>query len=365
MTRTASDAKRRGAAVLIINFARPREVFGLPSQYFASSFFAAQTPTRANQIKLWYGRSSRCFASSVVLYGSGGRTAKRLKSNGSTVLFQSLTHDACAGARARAHIGGVQNYRTLELNHKTQQSCEVDGSTPVLLRFCSRTGNKQWGGYATSAFADVGDGRQLGDRLDLGVDRRAARGKFWRWAQPVAVARRSGGVARGVDGNRAISAVYVGAIGRVGMPVSEWSAISVVFQCVAVAVCKPARLSDGPAAVALAAPIGRGGRRAGREGGTPPSAARPVTLPFAQPIFRGSADLRNRCPATTVGFRERRLTSGRKMGSGVCRLPSIAGARRGGAKAMRQERVGVQGGVLGWGRSRERMTLWGGAAGVN
>lgn len=365
MTRTASDAKRRGAAVLSINFTRPREVFALPPQYFALSFSASLTPTRANQIKLWYGRLSRCFAGSVVLTGSGGRTAKRLKSIGSTVLFQSLTHDAFAGARARAHIGGVQNYRTVELNHIIQHFCEVDGSTPVLLRFCSRTGNKQWGGYASCAFADVGGGRQLGDGLDLGVDRRAARGKFWRWARPVAVAGRSGGVARGADGNRAISAAYAGAIGRVGMPVSEWSAISVAFQCVALAVCKPARLSDGRGAVGLGSPIGQGGCSAGGEGGTPPSAARPVLLSSAQPIFRGSADLRNRCSATTVGFLEGRLTSGRKMGSGVCRLPSIAGARRGGAKAVRQERVGVQGGVLGWGRSHERMTLWGGSAGVN
>lgn len=365
MTRTASDAKRRGAAVLIINFARSREVFVLPSLYFTTSFFAARTPARLLQIKLWYGPPSRAVASSVVLYGSGGRTANRLKSIGSTVPFQSLTHDARAGACARAHIGGVQNYRTLELNHKNQHSCGFDGSTPVLLRFCSRTRNKQWGGYATSAFADAAGGRRLASCLDLGVDRRAARRKFRRWARAAGVGCALIGAGGSAGGNRAISVGYAGAIRRVGMAVSERSAFFVSVQCFARTLCKPARLSDGAAAVGLAAPAGQREVSCRSTGGTPPSAARLVPLSHAQPIFRVSADLRNRWSMSGPQDRDGRLTCRLQMGSGVDRLPMFAGVRRGGASGMRQERVGVQGGVLGWGRSRETLTLWGGSTRVN
>lgn len=356
MTRAASGAKRSGAAAQYSS--RLRVILPLPPQYLIFSFFAPRTPARWLRRRLRVRSGRERFAGSVVLHGTGGRTAKHLKTNGSVVLFWSPSRDARADACRRTRIENPQNHRTTEPIEKYEVSLGVRGSASVLLRFCSPGLHKKWGGYSISAFA----GSIVPDQ---GSDGGAGRENFSAWARlgwaagrSIEAGRCDRPAARGNGGFPPFPGVLSG---RVGMAALERRAKITAIRGFAGGRCKPAGLRG----VGLAAPIGVGGVQRPAVGGTPPSAAAFVPFPFAQPIFRISSDLRFRRgadQALVVG--ERRLTGGAKMGSGEtdaltrCHGPT-------GAKQNRQERVGVDGGVLGRLKYQRISTLCGEVQGVN
>lgn len=357
MTCAASVAQRSGAAAPKLTFALQREDYTIACDYLLNSFFVARTPARLNRLWMWAQAGRRRFAGSMVPIGSGGRTTKRLKSNGSMVLFYSLSRDVCAGACARTYKGEVQNHRTIELNPKTVICQSFGSSGSVLQRFYARTGINNGVDitslpslWSSASIRALTEGRR---RESFGAGR----------ARPGQAGAAVASIV-GAGADRAISMAYAGPMGRVGMAVLERSAFFVRYQCVGDMVRKPAGLAGAVALGASASPVGTGGVVPIGEGGTPPSAARSHSLTCAQPIFRISAPIPFRRIDRTD--RDSRLNCDGQMGSGDCRLFLVAMGRRGSAGQIeRREWVGVQGVVLGWGRSRLPATLWGGAASVN
>lgn len=357
MTRAASGAQRSGAAAL--NLSRLRDILLTSAQYSGSSFFVPRTPARWGLQKGWRRPGGSTFTGSVVLYGSGGRTAKRLKSNGSMVPFQSLTRDACADARARTHIETPQNHRTIEPRVFLYIRPPLSGSAAVLCPVRSRTGNKQWGEYPLLAFADP-------SRPDQGPCAGSARGKFRRRVRLGAAVGASAGAIGAVaqlrdlvERNRAISAGYAGRCGRVGMGVSERLGIIVADQCLGRTLRQPAGLAGH------AAGAGRdlGGLAADRRGGTPPIAAPALSSSLAQPIFCVSVDLRIRRPVGRIapGAKLDAWKSGRGSGS----YPASADRMRDAPASRSGFGSGCRGCFLVPAESREPATLWGGSTHVN
>lgn len=378
MTRAANGAQRSGAAALIIIFAHRNEVYVHPVFYFPSSFFVAPTPARRYQGRIGAGAG---LPGSTVLNGPGGRTAKYLKSNGSMVLFRTLTHDACAGMCAHACVRKGQNHRTVELEYKTYIFQLVAGSASVLTRFyipsvawvirckCLKwLGNasypiKQWGGYCLTTFAELSGPYP---RLDGRTAARNFRGR-------ARLAGAGGGVIgadRGASGaavkNGGFPPFFEAAAGHVGMGMSERVGKIVEHQRFAKPCRQPARLSAASAGAAWPAPLTPPGGVAGRRGGTPPRPRALSLRPLAQPIFRISSQSQIRWDAQAGAVTGNgRLSSSAKTGSGVSIL--ILAALTGAAEAARSEwaeGVGEDRLVLGWGRSRTS-TLWGEVARVN
>jgi hypothetical protein len=375
MTRAANGAQRSGAAALIIILTQRDEHYAHVCDYFASSFFVAETPARLLQQGLWAGEG---WPGSTVLHGSGGRTTKPLICLGSTVPFCSPSRDACADVCGCTRVEGVQNRRTVELEGNIEVFHQLTGSSPVLCERSSRTGmvsdagkpsnvsglpgstsNKIGGGYRFTAFADL---REPDQRLFTA----SARRKFRRWTRraagasaPIgaagAIVQVSGAVVQVSGADRAISVTYAGAQRAVGTPMLERGDNAVSFQAVAGGRIQPAGLDRR---AVEGAPLA--GLR--HEGGTPPIAARPFTSSLAQPIFGRSADLRIRCCDRLI--RQPRLPSRPNNGSGCSNLVSGSCVDRGHTLAC-EARVGEQQEILGGGRSRETATVWGGATRVN
>ncbi|HJO64976.1 MAG TPA: hypothetical protein QF469_06505 [Sphingomonas sanguinis] len=375
MTRAANGAQRSGAAALIITFAPRHEDCASPVFYFASSFFVAPTPARRYQGRIGAGWG---LPGSTVLSGPGGRTAKHLKYNGSTVLFRTLTRDACAGMCAHARVKDHQNRRTQNSTYKTYTIQWFNGSVPVLgfsggsraatqaiepSWFSGSAGNKQWGGYCLTDFAGAG-GAYPG--LDRGTAARNFRGRARLAAGGVGAvdADRCGDQAAGKNGG--FPPFFEGAAGRVGMAVSERTGKTVVGQCFAMPCRQPARLWAASGGAAWAAPLTPRGGVDGRQGGTPPKPRATFIRPMAQPIFWISSQFQIRRDAQAdVVTGNGCLSSSAKTGSGVSIL--ILAALTRGAEAAKSEwagRVGEDRKVLGWGRSRTA-TLWGEVARVN
>jgi len=375
MTRTANGAQRSGAAVLTLVFTRSREDYRLPVDYFASSFFCvAPTPARWLRKQLRAGWPGGSPPGSLVLYGPGGRTAKRLKSNGSAVLFRTLTRDACAGVCGRTRIENLQNHRTPEPEVKTYVSKWVIGSEAVLSRFCGSASfaraerkasvlnglggvgpNKEWGGYSP---------RRVAGRIGAypGLDTGAGPRNFRRQARAAGAIGVGGGVGQAAGGNGGNPPFFEVAAGRVGTSMLECRAETTVFCGLRGGVHQPA----GLAAVDLGgAPTPPGGD-AGCQGGTPPSRPRDLSRPLAQPIFwvSGASRIR-RAPSGRVD-RDGPVSLKPETGSGVGDLGRLSAAGRASAVEWeRQQRVGVQGAILSRGRSRKPATLWGGETRVN
>ena len=375
MTRAANGAQRSGAAARIIIFSLRDEVYAHPICYFPSSFFVAPTPAHRYQGRMWAGPG---FAGSTVLYGPGGRTAKHLKSNGSMVLFRTLTRDARADMRAHAYRENDQNHRTQNSNNKSYLFQWFSGSTPVLSfapgsgassqavetsRFSGSAGNKQWGGYCLTAFAEPSSAYP-------GLNRRAAPRNFRGRARLVAGARVEIGADRGMCGlagkNGGFPPFFEVAPGRVGMPMSERREKTAVFCGFQPARLKPARLSAPAAWAGPAALVDPRGGDIRRRGGTPPIPRVTSSCSLAQPIFWISSQFQIRWHVQTgVVIEDGRLSSSARTGSGVSIL--ILAALTGGAEAAKSKWAGLVGEdrlVLGWGRSRTS-TLWGEVPHVN
>ncbi|WEK43631.1 MAG: hypothetical protein P0Y64_02015 [Candidatus Sphingomonas colombiensis] len=375
MTRAASGAQRSGAAALIIILRDRCEYFAPCHEHFATSyFFAPRAPARCRQRKIEASWLQPAPPGSVVLVGSGDRTAKHLKSIGSAVLFWSLTRDARADMRPYMRKGDIQNHRTIELDHKSYVSVEVSGSLAVLWfrkavylhlgaptkgsilnRLPVLAANKQWGGYCLNAFAAQG-------RPDQGLFGRAARRNFRGWARlavrSITAIAADGGLIEAPRGNGGFLPFFGGAQGRVGFASLDRCGFAHAFQGVAAARIQPAGL-----AATLAE--GPGGRLAA-EGGTPPTGLSISLRPQAQPIFGVSSrfEIRRDAASTVLDLVGRKLTMP-ETGSGVsdfrCRL---AGWRHRAQSIGCQVRVGENGISLGRGRSRD-LTLWGELASVN
>jgi len=375
MTRMANGAQRSGAAMLSLVFTQPREDYEHASRILSSFFFCVSpTPARWLQGHLgarWPGGQS---PGSVVLHGTGGRTAKHLKSNGSVVLFRNLTRDAHADACAHTRIREGLKLRTSEPDLIIEVLERFTGSVTVLRWFCQNRSAAPVGTFASDvsglAFADTNkiSGGYAVRRIaastgaDLGLDGAAARANFRaqvRGAAGLAASIEVGGAA-GKNGRN--QPFFGAADGRVGMPMLECGQETAENRASHHGLRKPARLAGHRLAGQLA-PRGGG---ADREGGTPPTGPRLSLRPCAQPIFWISTDLETRRSTTSVADRDSRLSSKPEMGSGVCDLPPASDDR--GACALnrgQQRRVGEQRAVLSWGRSRERSTLWGGLHRVN
>lgn len=375
MTRTANGAQRSGAAVLTLVFTRAREDYGLPRDYFVSSFFCvAPTPARWLRKQMRAGWPGGSPPGSLVLYGPGERTTKRLKYIGSVVLFRRLTRDACADVCGRTRIENHQNHRTPEPEVKTYCIECVIGSLAVLTRFCGSApiapangkasvlnglavvgANKEWGGYSPRRFA-ARSGAYSG--LDAGAGPR----NFRRQARAAGAIGLGDDVAQAASGNGGNLPFFGRATGRVGMQMLERRAETAVFCGLRVVLHQPA----GLAAVGLGGALTPPGGDAGRQGGTPPSRPRALSRPFAQPIFWVSAALQiRRAPSVNVDL-DRPVNSKPETGSGVPDLRRLSGRRRANAiEAGQQQRVRVQGAILSRGRSRKLATLWGGPRGVN
>lgn len=374
MTRAANGAQRSGAAALIIIFAPRNEDYAQPICYFLSSFFVAPTPARRYQGRIGVGWG---LPGSTVLNGPGGRTAKRLKSNGSTVLFQTLTRDACAGMCAHACVRKDQNRRTRNWNDKTKVSQWLSGSMPVLsfssgsgalpqvigmARFSGSAGNKEWGGYCLTAFAGS-------SRAYPGLNGGSAARNFRGWP------RLAAGGAGAVGGDReqvgragrngGFPPFFEGAAGRVGMAVLECAKEMAEIRRFQAPPMQLARLWAAIGGAAWSAPLTPRGGAASRQGGTPPKPRARSLRPLAQPIFGVSSEFQIRRDAQAAVTKDGRLSCSAKTGSGVSIL--ILAALTGGAEAAKSKWAGWVGEdrlVLGWGRSRTS-TLWGEVPHVN
>ena len=375
MTRAANGAQRSGAAALIIIFALRHEDCARQICYFPYSFFVAFTPARRYQGRIGAGEGS---PGSAVLYGPGGRTAKHLKSNGSVVLFRTLTRDARADMQARARVREYQNHRTQNWNNKTKVTQRFDGSIPVLwlasgsdrvrqatgtprfFRFC---GNKQWGGYCLIAFAGSSSAYP-------GLNGGSAARNFRGWARLAAGGTAVAGGDRGPLGrsgkNGGFPPFFEGAAGRVGMAVLECGKETAEIRLSQAPPMQLERLWAARGGAAWSAPLTPRGGVASRQGGTPPKPRARSLRPLAQPIFRISSQFQIRWDVQADGVTvDGRLSSSVKTGSGVSILILAALTRA--AEAAESKWAGWVGEdrlVLGWGRSRTT-TLWGEVACVN
>lgn len=365
--------------MLSLVFTPPREDCGDASRLLASIFFCASpTPARWLQGRLWARWSGGPSPGSVVLHGTGGRTAKRLKSLGSVVLFRNLTRDAHADACAHMRVREGLKTRTTELSSYLIDNIEVFSSVAgsglvlsepaicALVDACAAARadaasgrNKISGGYAVRHFAASAP-------VDQGLFAGTWRGNFQRRiASPAGLAASVGGrgevgAASGRNGGN--QPFFEGVSDRVGTPMLECRQETAENRASRHLLRQPA----GLAASRLGRQPTPPGVRADRPGGTPPSGPRPVSRSYAQPIFRVSTDLRIRCVMPAVSDLDSRLSSKPKMGSGVRSVLRASDDR--GESALdrgQQQRVGVQGGGPGLGRNRETSTLWGGLQRVN
>lgn len=280
--------------------------------------------------------------------------------------------------RAHARVRDYQNRRTQNWTYKTKVFQWFDGSMPVLCfpagsdlasqpsvtpRFSGSVGNKQWGGYCLSAFADLSS-------PDLGLDGGSAARNFRGRARLAGAGGGAIGADRGAAGaagkNGGFPPFFEGAAGHVGMRMSERVGKIVAYQRFARPCRQPARLSAASAwGVQAARRTPRGGA-VGRQGGTPPTPRATFIRPLAQPIFRISSRFQIRWDAQAdAPTGSGRLSSSAKTGSGVSIL--ILAALTKGAEATKSKwagRVGEDRMVLGWGRSRTS-TLWGEVVRVN
>lgn len=362
MTRGASGAQRSGAAPLIIILAQPDGNYALACRYFGYSFFVPRTPARWQLGMIGARSGGGWWPGSPVPNGSGGRTAKRLKSMGSVVLFCAASHDASAGVAARTCVRYPQNHRTTEPFVRNGRNQPFLSGRSVLVRFCGSGTHKQWGGYSLAIVASCSIAVASADGADQGLDTGTAPRNFWRRARLAAVAGQPIGADAIARGNGGKPPFFGVSNGRVGTGALECGQKSEASQRLAPSLRQPAGLV---ASVALVDLPPRGVGATGTPP-TPPSAAPFVPLSQAQPIFSISSHLQIRGAQAGGLDRQGRLTSNREMGSGVSVL-SLAdrGQREGAVMSERQRWVGVQGAVLSWGRSRETTTLWGGLHGVN
>ena len=383
MTRMANGAQRSGAAMLSLVFTQPREDYVHASRLLSPIFFCVSpTPARWLLQGLWAQWSGGASPGSVVLHGTGGRTRKRLKSNGSEVLFWNLTRDAHADVRAYACLcvrtrEGLK-LRTSEPGHFIKEIEVVTGSELVLSRFCQNRSSgrretfaSKLNDLASAASIKITGGYGLRpiaawNRCASGLNAGGARGNFQRQilgAAGLAASIEVAGELRATVGkNDGFLRFFEGARGRVGTPMLECSQETAENRASRRGLRQPA----GLAARRLADQLAPRGADAAGEGGTPPTGPRLSLRPCAQPVFRVSADLETRRSMTDGVDRDSRLSSKPKMGSGVCDLPRASDDRREDALDWgQQQRVGVQGGGPELGRSWETTTLWGGLHRVN
>lgn len=355
MTRDANGAQRSGAASLTIILAQPRRNYAPARGYFTYSFFVPRTPARRQQRMIGARPGGGHWPGSPVPIGSGGGTANRLKSMGSVVLFCAASHDASAGVAACMCVRMIENHRTTEpfVRNGINLPFLTDGA--VLARFSRSGGYKQWGGYSPAVASRPSS-------ADQGLDGGTAPRKFRAQVQLAAVAGRPIEADAIADRNGGKLPFFGASDGRVGMAALEWCGKSEAHQRLAPSLRQPAGLAASVDLVDLPPP----GVDAVGTPPTPPSGPRFVPLSQAQPIFSISSHLQIRRAQVGGLERQGRLTSSREMGSGVSVL-SLAdrGQRDGAVMIEQQQRVGVQGAVLSWGRSRETTTLWGGLHGVN
>lgn len=356
-SRAASGAQRSGAAALHSTYLRDaNDDCATRALYYRFSFFAL-APARCLR-RLIGGDQS------LVDNGPGGavlwfyrgkrrRTSKLLLLPGSVVLFCGLTRDVRAGAGACVCRDHHQNYRTTELTLENGRNLPFLEGEAVLARFCGSGPNKIGGGYA---FAGV----QVASRADQQLIGGAGREKFWGWAR-VGGGDRAGGDLGALEGGNGGFLPFVrGRLGHVGMALLEWCGQGHGIGSFSGAGRKPARFTSTPPSIAQA------------EGGTPPSAARPMPSMLADMLIGISIDLQNRRSAPAKGVEpglggEAGPRFGRRMGSGVRALVQRRSGRRGNA-AQTGDQMGVRDrkGSLAVRRfHRERTTLWGGLADVN
>lgn len=381
-THAASDAQHRDGAAFIINLSSRGDVYR--RAHDDCSFICAPTPARCFAGN-WHA-GGRCAD------GSGGRfhgssavprlgTSKRLKRQdncaGSTSSKVSALRDAragvCGGACVKGlacfhgtlgtlnNIKGIEVVTSSKAGSKASRRLELwNRALPAARQVTEIAGGsiKIWGGYVATTSA-------TSSWADQGLDRRGARGKFWgrNALGPVVGGLDLGDRAgRGGEGrNGGFPPFSAGPIGRVGMPLLECVANIEADQGFAAGRAQPAGLHGA----ALVDRIGRGVVDADRQGVAPPIGPRLSPSSKAQAIFLVSAALRIAgSPAGRVGPKGR-LNSCVEMGSGVCVLFLASRDRREGADHQKRQRVGGQIEVLGWGRSAETTTLWGGLTRVN
>ncbi len=371
--------------MLTLIFTHPREDYVRPSRLLASIFFCVfPTPARWLQGRLWAEWSGESSPGSLVLNGTGGRTAKRLKSLGSVVLFRNLTRDACADACLCARTREGQKHGFTEPKGFIIVCQSVISSLGVLYWFCSGSDGTAPCAAVATAFATPADGRRAAARrikisgeyapavfaasiqCDPGLNGATAGANFRRRAR--GVAGLAGAVAGSIEvgaaacGNGGNQPFLGGAIGHVGTPMLERRQKTSENRASAAVLRQPA----GLAGLGLASCQTPPGVDAASRGGTPPSRPRVFSRPWAQPVFQVSTNLEIRGLRLTVMDPNSRLCSKSKMGSGVARLPAASSDRSGHALDVRQQdRVGEQGAFSSWGRSLETGTLWGGLHGVN
>ncbi len=381
-THAASGAQRRDRAAFIINLSSRDDVYRSTRE--DCSFICAPTPARCFA-ENWRAGGRCADGSGGRFHGSGAvpslGTPKRLRrrencagSTGSTVsALPDVSAGVCGGACVKASAyfygttGTAHNIYRIETVSGSKDGSTVAHAVEPWNRAASAARqvaeiaadpNKITGGYGATPSTSS-------SCSDLGLDAGGGGGKFWgRNAADLVVAGadRGGRAARGVKGrNGGFPPFLGGAIGCVGMAALECQAIVAPFQGFAPSRCQPAGLRS----TALGG-LGDGGVvDADREGGTPPNRPRLSPSSQAQPIFLVSTDLRIAGRHADPVGRDGRFNSCVEMGSGVCGLSLVARDRREGADHQKRLRVGGQSKVLGWGRSAETTTLWGGSTRVN
>lgn len=352
MTRAARDAQRPGAAALRFIFALRDEYCATPPLYLPSSFFVPFTPARWLRRWDWVGAGP---PGSTVLHGSGGRTGKALICLGSVVPFFGPSRDVRADAAARACVREPQNHRTTEPIIRKLGNPPIRGREAVLSRFCGSASNIKWGGYSPRAFAVASSAAQ-------GLDRGAAGEKFSAWARrpaaPIGAAELDRGGSRDAAGNGGFPPFFGRGEGCVGTRSLECARIVEADQRLAPSGMQPAGLAD------RGAPTPPGGRDLA-EGGHPPQPRAVRPLPPGAADFSRFERPSNSLTDDGCVVRNRRQSSRPKTGSGVSELRRFAMPGRGSAaRGNRQERVGVDVRIPGWGRSRTT-TLETGGQGVN
>lgn len=381
-THAASDAQHRDRAAFIINLSSRDDIYRPARRVF--SFICAPTPARCFA-ENWRA-SGRCADGSggwfhgsraVPRLGTGKRLKRQDNCAGSTSSKVSALRDACAGVCGGACVktftyfygtlGTLDNNQGIELVSGSKHGSNGLRALEPWNRVASAARQvteiagqriKIRGGYvvATSASSSC---------ADLGLDAGGARAKFWgRNALGLVVGGLGLGDRAGRGGkgrNGGFPPFSAGPIGRVGMAALECAPNIEADQGFAARRAQPAGLHGA----ALVGQIGRGVVDADRQGVAPPSGPRLSPSSKAQPIFLVSTAFRIAgSPAERVGPNGR-LNSCVEMGSGVCILSLASRDRREGADHQKRQRVGGQIEVLGWGRSAETTTLWGGLTHVN
>lgn len=364
-SRAASGAQRSGAAALHSTYLRAaNDDYAVRALYYRFSFFAL-APARSLRGLIGHGQSLLDNGPGGVVLrfyrGKRGRTGKRLILHGSAVLFHGLTRDVCAGAGAHACRDHHQNYRTTELSLENLRNLPFLEGEAVLARFCGSRSNKIGGGYAFAGYS----GPRGADQQLIGG---AGREKFWGLARAAGGDRGDALELGGIDGNGGFLPFARGRSGHVGMALLEWCAQSHGIASFSGVGRKPARFT-WRALVELEAPRGS---IAQAEGGTPPSAARPLPRMLADMPIGISIDLQNRRSAPAKGVEpglggEAGPRLRRKTGSGARALVQRRSGRRGNA-AQTGDQAGVRdgkGSLAARRFHRKLTTLWAGGSDVN